>query len=703
MAPPFRTLEPDGLEKSALDRWRGGRAADSELVAPSGSTAAGNQAVQRQANEAGSDATGIPSAGSCVTIRFDPLRPWLVSASDSSDSSAISAELYGEGAAVPLVHAPVVAFEGLAAHVEDRYLVVPQLLRPQYVQAFSKAMLLRQLQLDAEVKADADEIKRLIREHIGIMRMVPVPPLEERVLVLMRRWAGEPFPYRVSELSEGRRSGRYLDRLFLHLSDAYVDKGLFVDTWTNYYTLILDNFRRADEVRALRDAGSRVFAGDEGVPAPPSFLGILWEDLKSGAVASRIKNYFVGIGQAVKGLIEGIHLLFTDPGKVLEAIGNLPSTLKALWQNRGKLWDQFVNASPDEQARMIGRLFGEIELLIATAGAGGSGKAATSAPALVAAEEVATVGRGGAAAAALTSGGTLTIDLGKLGGEAGRLTSLMAMTAEGSTKGKQAADELATESKAKGGGESKAATESKAGAAEQAAAERVPTAIKTEQDLDRVLGPVRPRLDKPPPALKTPADQRMWELYQRYFSERMESMRADLRTTGRTERNMPLDFDAFNQRYTENPNLVSALRGRLAQGETGNVISDISRGKTAQNLGISKVPEPGVGEVLFPDFVWKGQKGYTAVSNKSRNFFGLGPEDIKRVVNADVDEALGKYYGERYVRRPGLDVTGQRITIDEVILNYDNALVPGDAWADIFAYAKERGGAGIDIGQFTAR
>jgi len=643
------------------------------------------------------------SAGDGITINFDPLRPWLVSASETTDPFAISAELYGEGAAVPLVRPPQVSFTGFTDYVEDRYQVMPQLLTPRYAHAFGKAMLLREVQLDAEVKADAEEIKRLIRAYIDIMRMVPVPSVEERVLVLMRRWAAEQFPYRMGELLDGKRSGRYLDRLFLHLSDAYVEKGLFVDIWTNYYTLILDNFRQADQVRALRDAASRVFAGDEGVPTPPSFFGILWEDVKSGAVASRIKNYLVGMCQAVKGLIDGIHLLLTDPGKVLEAIGNLPSTIKVLWQNRGALWDQFVNAPPDEQARMIGRLFGEIEMLIATAGAGSSSKPATSAPALAAAEEVVIVGRGGIATAAKTSGGTLTIDLGKLG-EAGRFTSLMAMSAEGSTKGKQTADELSTEHQAKGGRKPKASAESKAGAVEpEAAVERAPTAIKSEQDLDSVLGPQRPRLDQPPPGLKTLDDQQIWELYNRYFSERVESMRTDLRTAGSTKRNIPRNFEEFNRHYTEHPELIRALRGRLSQGETGNVISDISRGKAAQNLGISKVPEPGVGEVVFPDFVWKGQKGYTAVSNKSRNFFGLTPDEIKRMVQLDVDEALGKYYGERYVRRPGLDVTGQRINFDEVILNYDAALVPKNIWADIFAYAREYGGAGIDIGWFRPR
>jgi hypothetical protein len=227
--------------------------------------------------------------------------------------------------------------------------------------------------------------------------------------------------------------------------------------------------------------------------------------------------------------------------------------------------------------------------------------------------------------------------------------------------------------------------------------------VRSIEDLDKLVEPLRPKLDRPPASVRTPEDQSMWELYHDYFSERVASMRSDFQATGQTKRELPRDFDSFRKQYTENPELIKALRGRLAQGETGNIISDITSGKVTQNLGISRVPNPGPGEVVYPDFVWSGRKGYTAVSNKSRDFRGMSRSQIKKTVMADVDEALKKYHGTRYVRRPGLDVTGQPIEIDEVILNYDPRLIPEDVQPDIFAYAKEHGGGGVEVGFFGFR
>ena len=224
--------------------------------------------------------------------------------------------------------------------------------------------------------------------------------------------------------------------------------------------------------------------------------------------------------------------------------------------------------------------------------------------------------------------------------------------------------------------------------------------VASLEDIEKLVEPLRPKIESPPPSVKTPQDQSMWELYNEYFSERVASMRADLEATGQTKREVPRDFDSFRKQYTENPELIKALRGRLAQGGTGAVIHEITEGKVAGNLGISKVAEPGPGEVVYPDFVWSGQRGYTAVSSKSRDFRGMSTEQVQKTVATDIDEALGKYFGSRYVRRPGLDVTGQQIQIDEVVLNYDPRLVPESMRANIRAYAKTYGGAGVQIGFF---
>lgn len=227
--------------------------------------------------------------------------------------------------------------------------------------------------------------------------------------------------------------------------------------------------------------------------------------------------------------------------------------------------------------------------------------------------------------------------------------------------------------------------------------------IKSAEDVDRLLEPLRPQLDKPPATVTTPEDLVMWELYNKYFAERVSSIRADLQAVGRTERDLPRDFGSFRKTYTDNPELVDALRGRLAQSRVGTEISELTGGKVAQNLGISKVAEPTAGEVVYPDFMWQGERGFTAVSSKERDFSRMTRAEVKKTVQADVDEALGKYYGQRYVRRSGLELTGKQIDIDEVFLNYTKAGLSDEFKADISAIAKEHGGAGIDVSFFEFR
>jgi len=224
--------------------------------------------------------------------------------------------------------------------------------------------------------------------------------------------------------------------------------------------------------------------------------------------------------------------------------------------------------------------------------------------------------------------------------------------------------------------------------------------IKSAEDIEKVLEPLRPQLDKPPATVTTAEDVGMWELYNEYFAERVSSMRADLQAVGRTERDLPRDFDSFRKFYTDNPELLRLLRGKLAQSRTGGVIGTLSGGKAAQNLGLSKVPEPTTGEVVYPDFVWQGEKGFSAMSSKNRDFSRMTRAEIKKTVQTDVDEMLGKYYGQRYVRRLGLELTGEQINIDEVFLNYTTVGLSDELQADISAIAREYGGAGIDVSFF---
>ena len=228
--------------------------------------------------------------------------------------------------------------------------------------------------------------------------------------------------------------------------------------------------------------------------------------------------------------------------------------------------------------------------------------------------------------------------------------------------------------------------------------------ITSEQDIDKIIQSSQPKLESPPPSVKNIEDQRLWELYNDYFAERVASMRSDIRVTGKTARDPPRKFDSFRDNYTKNPELLDALRGKLYQGRIGNVIDDLTResGRAWHNLGISRVPDPKPTEMLYPDTVFARSKGgYTAVSTKSRVFSGKeNLEELRQVVMPDIRESLEKYYGMRYVRRKGIDIKGEKIQIDEIVLNYDPNNVPKELRPKMKDIAEAYSDVDVKIGFF---
>ena len=286
--------------------------------------------------------------------------------------------------------------------------------------------------LDRQLEADFDFIVRKLDEsHYSDSD-------EEQVISILRRWGEERFF--TNPIYEGR--SEYLDILFRKLRSKTKDVGILTTQWSNYYSLIFNHFDRADEVAAIRDANSRLFRSDSGL-GEMNFGSFFWEEVKEGRVADQIGAYFLGLMDAGEAFIKGIVTLVTDPGAVIEAIGKLPSTLSTLWTHRSELWNRFLNASPTEQSRMIGRLFGELEILIATVGSGSGTKAAqlpelATAPALV-------VGRGGTAAMTFGQGGTISLDVAKLGTEGMRMSALTGQLGGASEASQSTADEIASE------------------------------------------------------------------------------------------------------------------------------------------------------------------------------------------------------------------------------------------------------------------
>ncbi len=297
--------------------------------------------------------------------------------------------------------------------------------------------------LEAEAQEDAEKIKHILQDNIYLGSRN-----QADIMVIVKKWAEKP-----RETPRSRRLTSF-DYFLAALRRATIYVGWLVEQQSDVFSQL---FARMDKAQIAyfqncMQTSGYVFRDEKPTreitffgTEKEDFIGSIWEDVKNGKVAERIGYYFLGLAQAGVGLLEGVYLLIFEPNKVLEGIGNLPSTVKIMWKNKEKLWNDFLNADPNEQARIIGRIFGEAEIIIATVGAGG-GKAATSLPELAPAMAVQKVGAS-AAAAALPQGGTISINLGKLG-EAGRLTALMSKAGEVSVEGKKKAEELKSEEEA---------------------------------------------------------------------------------------------------------------------------------------------------------------------------------------------------------------------------------------------------------------
>jgi hypothetical protein len=398
---------------------------------------AGNAAVSRQiatlSRNPGNEPAGAAAAGPTVPVEveFDRFRPWLFKAIGPLTEETLAQALYGGAAIEPFESEQVVRFSGgVIPRLEGRWVAVPHRLVEPYRTQYLEAMEARRAELDEDLDRDVADIESQLDRP-----WYEKAEAGQRVVDIFLRWSLEPFPGPQSP-DEKTPGWSYLDRLLSRLRRETREIGVIADQWTSLYDMVFNRLDVADELRRIQDEHAPGHVGSKAEPEMDVFgtgnedlMGMFWEDVKSGEVASRIGNYFLGMLDAGVGLVEGVALLLTDPMRALEGIGKLPETLSLVWKHRDRLWAEFVNADSDEQARMIGRLFGEAEILIATVGAGGGGSAARAAPEAAVAAEAIQVGRGGAAA--LVGGGeALTIDLGLAGGEAARLTSLMAATTE---------------------------------------------------------------------------------------------------------------------------------------------------------------------------------------------------------------------------------------------------------------------------------
>lgn len=222
---------------------------------------------------------------------------------------------------------------------------------------------------DTSLESDFNTIVGWINRTLPFVTLAV--PDSGAIVEIFRKWGEEKFTEYPWAYPNG---GDYLDRLFHKLyNKTKILSGIFTDEWTNYYSLLFNHFDRGDKIAAIRDRNSKVYGGDKGI-AELSFASMLWEDVKSGAVRDRIIAYGRGLAKGawsgLKGTAKFAYTLVTDPGQAWEDLKKVPGALKSLWKNRAELWNKFVNASPEEQAEMIGQFFGELEFAIASGGAG---------------------------------------------------------------------------------------------------------------------------------------------------------------------------------------------------------------------------------------------------------------------------------------------------------------------------------------------
>ncbi len=487
---------------------------------------------------------------------------------------------------------------------------------------------------------------------------------EGEVIAMLRRWGEETFTTNPARYPTG---GEYLDLLFRKLQNKSKDVGVVTDQQSNYYNLILNHFDRVAEVRTIRDAYSRLYKGDEGLKEM-SIGSFFWGEVKEGVVRDRIIGYFQGLGDAAIGFIKGIYTLITDPMAVLEAIGKLPQTLAYLWEHRKELWNKFANAPPQEQGRIIGRVFGEAEIFIGTIGAGSGSQAGTAAPRFATATAV-IPGRG-VAVMRLSGGGTLAVDMARLG-EGARMVALTGELGNVAQSTKKQAEDIASSEAAKAE-KAKAAKKAEAKGERAATAERHPVSKLDEVERMRKYPPKKPKdLD--------PAHEGFWNDYQAYYDKRLADMESQLKG-GKLRSEPPRTWDSY--RNIRESRSGQTLRGRAHQERVTRSMEELNAEfLTESDVGLSRMKKPGKSEVKYADqlILERNTGDLTAVSNKSRDFKAKVSDyttaelnTVREQVKLDVQELFGKYGGELYVRRSSHPLYNQKVNVRELMLVYEN-------------------------------
>jgi len=194
------------------------------------------------------------------------------------------------------------------------------------------------------------------------------------------------------------------------------------------------------------------------------------------------------------------------------------------------------------------------------------------------------------------------------------------------------------------------------------------------------------------PANLDAASQKLWNEYLSYYEKRLNKIEAEL-TQGSISSNPPRTWESY-QSVRQSGSSAAMARGIEHQKRVDtSMTADYPDNKqdpiirieeeflTEGNVGMSKKPDPTLGEVKFADqtIVDRLTGEVTTVSNKSRHFEQILQDpldarqwnEIKEIVRKDAQELYDKYAGDIYIRRPTHPFYNQKKTVTEIILVYD--------------------------------
>jgi hypothetical protein len=225
-------------------------------------------------------------------------------------------------------------------------------------------------QASPEASAEASRARDVARIIEIVSRTWVRADAEAEIVAIFERHSDNPMSF---------------DRFLQQLSDRGIRRGLTEQYYSGLDAALSeldgDNLARVRELLATR---SRVFSTYVSVEHA-TYIGELGRSVESGEAANLVLAYGHGLFDALFGMIRGLGNLVTHPLEVARFLMVLlsPTTLTLLVAHHREVteyvslrlqaaWSEFLSARPEEQARMIGRVFGEIELIIAPFAAQGA-------------------------------------------------------------------------------------------------------------------------------------------------------------------------------------------------------------------------------------------------------------------------------------------------------------------------------------------